>query len=234
MIRVTIWNEYIHEQKYEGIRKVYPDGIHGCIGGFLVKNEDISVNYATLDMTEHGLTEAVLNNTDVLIWWGHCAHDKVSDNIVERVKEHVLRGMGLIALHSAHHSKIMKALLGTTLNLHWKHGDSEKLFCVNPAHPIAYGITEPVILEDEEMYGEFFDIPKPDDEIFIGWFKSGHVFRSGVTFTRGAGKIFYFQPGHEEYPIYYKPQIQQIITNAVRWSAPYKKLDSVFPVIEEK
>lgn len=233
MIRVTIWNEYIHEQEYEGIRNIYPDGIHGCIGEFLGKNNDIRVKYATLDMPEHGLTEAVLEETDVLIWWGHCAHDRVNDEVVERVKNHVLRGMGLIALHSAHHSKIMKSLLGTTLNLRWKHGDSEKLFCVNPAHPIAAGITEPIILENEEMYGEFFDIPKPDDEIFIGWFESGHVFRSGVTFTRGMGRIFYFQPGHEEYPIYYNPQIQRIITNAVRWTAPHSKMNEVFPVVQE-
>ncbi len=234
MIQVTVWNEFIHEREYEGIGRVYPEGIHGCIGGFLAENADISVKYATLDMPEHGLSEDVLAQTDVLIWWGHCAHDKVSDAVVERVKNHVLRGMGLIALHSAHHSKIMKALLGTTLNLHWKHGDSEKLFCVNPAHPIAAGITEPIVLENEEMYGEYFDIPKPDDEIFIGWFKSGNVFRSGVTFTRGMGKIFYFQPGHEEYPIYHNPQIQRVITNAVRWAAPYKKMETVFPVVEEK
>lgn len=234
MIRVTVWNEYIHDREYESIRKVYPKGIHGCIREFLEKNDDICIKHATLDMSEHGLTEEVLKETDVLIWWGHCAHDKVSDEVVERVKNHVLRGMGLIALHSAHHSKVMKKLLGTTLNLHWKHGDSEKLFCVNPAHPIAAGITEPIILENEEMYGEFFDIPKPDDEIFLGWFKSGQVFRSGVTFTRGMGKIFYFQPGHEEYPVYYHPQIQKIITNAVKWAAPYKKLDEVFPVIQEE
>lgn len=234
MIRVTVWNEFIHEQEYEGIRKIYPDGIHGCIGGFLSEHSDITVKYATLEMPEHGLSEEVLNETDVLIWWGHCAHHKVADEVVERVKNHVLRGMGLIALHSAHHSKIMKSLLGTTLNLHWKNGDSERLFCVNPAHPIAAGITEPIVLENEEMYGEYFDIPKPDDEIFLGWFKSGCVFRSGVTFTRGMGRIFYFQPGHEEYPIYHNPQIQQIITNAVRWAAPYKKMEEVFPVVMEK
>ncbi len=234
MTRVTIWNEYIHEREYEGIRQVYPHGIHGCIGEFLGKNDDISINYATLDMPEHGLSEQVLENTDVLIWWGHCAHDKVADEIVERVKNHVMRGMGLIALHSAHHSKIMKALLGTTLNLSWKHGDSEKLFCVNPAHPIAAGITEPIILENEELYGEYFDIPKPDDEIFLGWFRSGQVFRSGVTFTRGMGRIFYFQPGHEEYPIYYNPKIQQVITNAVRWAAPYRKMTDYYECVEIK
>ena len=234
MIRVTVWNEFIHEREYDGIRKVYPDGIHGCIGSFLSRNDDISIKYATLDMPEHGLSEEVLKDTDVLIWWGHCAHDKVADEIVDRVKNHVMRGMGLIALHSAHHSKIMKSLLGTTLNLRWKHGDSEKIFCVNSAHPIAAGITEPIILENEELYGEYFDIPKPDDEIFLGWFKSGYVFRSGVTFTRGMGRIFYFQPGHEEYPIYYHPQIQQIITNAVRWAAPFKKADAISECIEVK
>lgn len=234
MIRVTVWNEYIHEREYEGIRQVYPDGIHGCISGFLGKNEDISVCCATLDMPEHGLSEEVLEKTDVLIWWGHCAHDKVSDEVVERVKGHILRGMGLIALHSAHHSKIMKALMGTTLNLQWKHGDSEKLFCVNPAHPIAAGITEPIILESEELYGEYFDIPKPDDEIFIGWFRSGQIFRSGVTFSRGMGRIFYFQPGHEEYPIYHNPQIQRVITNAVRWAAPFRKMEKVFECTEVK
>lgn len=233
MIHVTVWNEFIHEQEYEGIKKIYPDGIHVCIGEFLNRNDDICIKYATLEMPEHGLTEEVLKETDVLIWWGHAAHDKVSDEVVEHVKSHVLRGMGLIALHSAHHSKIMKALLGTTLNLHWKNNDGEKLFCVNPSHPIAAGITEPIIIKHEEMYGEYFDIPKPDDEIFIGCFESGHVFRSGVTFTRGMGKIFYFQPGHEEYPIYHMPEIQHIITNAVRWAAPYKKMDDVFPVVSE-
>lgn len=234
MIRVTVWNEFIHEREYEGIKKIYPDGIHGCIGGFLEKNEDIRVQYATLDMPQHGLSRELLKETDVLIWWGHAAHDKVSDEIVKMVREQVLCGMGLIALHSAHHSKIMKALLGTSLNLHWKHGVSERLFCVNPAHPIAAGITEPIFLENEEMYGEFFDIPKPDDEIFLGWFDSGHVFRSGVTFTRGMGKIFYFQPGHEEYPIYHNPQIQRVITNAVRWAAPYRKLNEPFSVVHEE
>lgn len=234
MIRVTVWNEFIHEREYEGIRRIYPDGIHGAIGEFLAKNTDISVRYATLDMPEHGLSAEVLNETDVLIWWGHAAHDKVSDIVVERVKERVLCGMGLIALHSAHHSKIMKTLLGTTLNLHWKNDVSERIFCVNPAHPIAAGITEPIFLEKEEMYGEFFDIPKPDDEIFLGWFDSGHVFRSGVTFTRGMGKIFYFQPGHEEYPIYYHPQIERIITNAVRWATPYQKLNQPFPIVHEE
>ncbi len=233
MIRVTVWNEFLHEKTDEAVRRIYPDGIHGCIGSFLSQNPDLHVKYALLEQPKHGLTEETLEQTDVLIWWGHRAHDQVNDEIVERVKRHVLRGMGLIALHSAHHSKVMKALLGTSLNLRWKHGEQERLICVNPAHPIASGIKEPVFLEREEMYGEFFDIPEPESEIFLGWFPDGNVFRSGVTFVRGRGRIFYFQPGHEEYPIYYHPQIQRIITNAVRWAAPFEKLSGDYECVPE-
>lgn len=218
MIRVTIWNEYKHEQEYENIRKVYPDGIHGCLAGFL--QEEFQVRTATFEMPEHGLTEEVLQETDVLIFWSHALQDEFSDEVAKRVQRHVLSGMGLIALHSAHYSKIMKLLLGTSMTLKWRHGDSEKLWCTAPTHPIAAGVPQMIELPQEEMYGEFFDIPKPDDVIFTGWFSGGEVFRSGCTFSRGYGKIFYFQPGHEEYPIYYHLEIQKIIKNAVHFCAP--------------
>ena len=220
MLRVTVWNEYKHEQEYEGIRSVYPKGIHACIAEFLGKEKGFSVHTATFYEPEHGLTEEVLQNTDVLIIWSHALQEEFSDAVAERVRHHALSGMGLVALHSAHYSKIMKKLLGTTMSLKWRHGDKEKLWCILPNHPIAAGIPEMIELPEEEMYGEFFDIPKPDDVIFAGWFSGGEVFRSGCTFTRGYGKIFYFQPGHEEYPIYYHPDIQRIITNGVRFCAP--------------
>lgn len=220
MIRITVWNEYKHEREYENIRKIYPEGIHGCIASFLKTEEDFAVRTATFDMPEHGLTEDVLQETDVLIIWSHALQEEFSDTVAERVQRHVLGGMGLIALHSAHFSKIMKRLLGTSMTLKWRHGDREKLWCIAPSHPIAKGVPEMTELPQEEMYGEFFDIPKPDDVIFTGWFSGGEVFRSGCTFSRGMGKIFYFQPGHEEYPIYFKPEIQQIIINAVRFCAP--------------
>lgn len=220
MLRVTVWNENKHEQEYEGIRKVYPKGIHGCIAEFLEKEEDFVVRTATFFEPEHGLTEEVLQSTDVLIIWSHALQEEFSDEVAERVRRHVLSGMGLVALHSAHYSKIMKKLLGTTMSLKWRHGDREKLWCILPTHPIAAGVPEVIELPEEEMYGEFFDIPKPDDVIFTGWFAGGEVFRSGCTFTRGLGKIFYFQPGHEEYPIYYHPEIQKIITNGVHFCAP--------------
>ncbi len=220
MIRVTVWNEYKHEREYENIRRVYPEGIHGCIASFLEKETDFVVRTATFDMPEHGLTEEVLQETDVLIFWSHALQEEFSDAVAERVRKYVLAGMGLVALHSAHYSKIMKKLLGTTMTLKWKHGEREKLWCTAPTHPIAMGIPEVIDIPQEEMYGEFFDIPKPDDVIFTGWFSNGYVFRSGCTFNRGRGKLFYFQPGHEEYPIYRMPEIQHIIKNAVRFCSP--------------
>lgn len=220
MLKVTVWNEFKHERELEAIHKVYPEGIHGCIAAFLKEEGDFTVRTATFDMEEHGLTEEVLADTDVLIIWSHALQDEFSDEVAKRVQKHVLAGMGLIALHSAHYSKIMKNLMGTSMTLKWKHGESERLWCIAPTHPIAAGIPEVIDIPEEEMYGEFFDIPKPDDVIFTGWFSNGYVFRSGCTFNRGYGKIFYFQPGHEEYPIYRIPEIQQIIKNGVRFCAP--------------
>lgn len=218
MIHVTVWNEFRHEKAIDSVREIYPDGIHQVIADFLNLQEDISVTTATLDEPEHGLTEAVLNDTDVLIWWGHMAHGEVDDAIVERVHDHVLRGMGLIVLHSGHFSKIFRKLMGTSCTLRWRSDDRVRLWCVNPAHPIAAGVPQSIDLPQEEMYGEFFDIPAPDEVVYLGWFRGGEVFRSGCTFHRGYGKIFYFQPGDENYPTYHNTTIQTIITNAVRWA----------------
>lgn len=225
MTRVTVWNEYVHEQEYENIQTVYPEGIHGCIAGFLGKDADIQVRTATFGEPEHGLTEEVLAQTDVLIFWSHARQEEFEDRVAERVKRHVLQGMGLIALHSAHYSKVLKGLLGTSMTLRWRHGDRERLFVTAPGHHIAAGLPSCIEIPREEMYGEYFDIPKPDEVVFTGWFAGGEVFRSGCTFTRGLGRIFYFQPGHEEYPVYYMEPIQQIIRNAVDWCKPTLRRD---------
>lgn len=219
-MKVTVWNEYRHEKSEEKIKAVYPNGIHGQIASFLGAEDDIEVQTATLDEPQHGLTGEVLNSTDVLVWWGHMAHEEVSDEIVEKVRDRVLRGMGLIVLHSGHHSKIFRALMGTSCNIRWREGDRERLWCIAPNHPIAKGLPEHFELENEEMYGERFDIPQPDEVVFISWFKGGEVLRSGCTFNRGLGKIFYFRPGHEEYPTYYNENVIKVITNAVRWACP--------------
>ena len=219
-IRVTVWNEGVHERTHPEIAAVYPNGIHGAIADGL-KAHGLDVRTATLDQPEHGLPQDVLDTTDVLTWWGHMAHDKVSDEVVDRVHKRVLDGMGLIVLHSAHLSKIFRRLMGTGCDLKWREAnDRERLWVVAPGHPIAQGLGETILLEREEMYGEVFDIPAPETLVFISWFTGGEVFRSGCCYTRGSGRIFYFRPGHESFPTYYNNEIRQVIANAVRWAAP--------------
>ncbi|WP_276354040.1 ThuA domain-containing protein [Cohnella caldifontis] len=221
MLRVTVWNEFRHEQIHEEVRKVYPEGLHKAIADGLEAEGGFTVRTATLPEPEHGLTQEVLDDTDVLIWWGHMAHHEVDDAIVERVHERVLNGMGLVVLHSGHFSKIFKKLMGTGCDLKWREAnEKERIWTVNPAHPIAAGIPEYFEIKPEEMYGEHFDIPAPDELIFVSWFEGGEVFRSGCTWHRGQGKIFYFRPGHETYPTYYVPLVRRVIANGVRWAAP--------------
>lgn len=218
-IHVTVWGENVHEHKSELVRSHYPDGMHTCIANALSQDPEIVARTATLQEPEHGLGEAVLESTDVLTWWGHAAHDKVDDAVVDRVQRRVLEGMGLIVLHSGHYSKIFKRLMGTTCSLTWREaGERERLWVCNPGHPIAHGIDRFIELEHEEMYGEPFAIPTPEEQVFISWFEGGEVFRSGVCYRRGNGKIFYFRPGHEAYPTYHHPLIQRVLRNAVYWA----------------
>jgi len=220
MIQVTVWNEYRHEKTHATIRQIYPEGMHAPIAQHL-RNEGLTVRVATLDEPEHGLSEAVLADTDVLTWWGHMAHDEVRDEIVARVQRRVLEGMGLIVLHSGHYSKIFRRLMGTSCTLRWRAvGEKERVWVVEPSHPIAAGLGEYFEIPHSEMYGERFDIPAPEALVFVSWFQGGEVFRGGCCFQRGHGKIFYFSPGHETHPIYHQPEILRVITNAVRWAAP--------------
>jgi trehalose utilization protein len=223
-IRVTVWNEFIHEKTSEAVAKIYTDGMHAAIAQGLVEDlgSAVHVRTATLEEPEHGLADDVLAETDVLTWWGHAAHDHVADEVVERVHGRVLAGMGLLALHSSHASKIFKRLMGTSCMLRWREaGERERLWICDPSHPIVEGLADEYFeLDHTEMYGEFFDVPAPDDVILISWFEGGEVFRSGCTFRRGKGKIFYFRPGHETFPIYRDPNVRRVIANAVRWLAP--------------
>lgn len=222
-LNILVWNEGVHELRNEpaAIAQMYPDGMHGAIAAGLAPfYPDATITTATLADLEHGLSEETLAATDVLLWWGHIAHDDVADDVVDRVQHHVLGGMGLIALHSAHFSKIFTRLLGTTCSLKWRNeGERELVWTVKPSHPIAAGVEHPIVIPEQEMYGELFDIPEPDDLIFISSFTGGEVFRSGVTFSRGKGRIFYFSPGDQEYPVYHQPQIQRVLANAVGWVA---------------
>ncbi|MGN7454014.1 ThuA domain-containing protein [Paenibacillus pasadenensis] len=229
-IRVTVWNEYRHEKTNPRVAEIYPEGIHGAIAAHLRRAGSFEVRTATLDEPEHGLTEEVLEQTDVLLWWGHLAHDEVSDQIASRVQDRVLQGMGLIVLHSGHGSKVFGRLLGTrTGALKWRDdGERERLWVIEHGHPIADGLGEFIEIPKEEMYGERFEIPAPDELVFISWFEGGEVFRSGCCYRRGKGRLFYFRPGHETFPVYHHPDVLQVIGNAVRWAAPTPGAPAVY------
>ncbi|HET7702413.1 MAG TPA: ThuA domain-containing protein [Candidatus Limnocylindrales bacterium] len=219
-IRVTVWNEFRQERSDEPVRAIYPDGIHAAIAAGLEPVAGLEIRTATLDEPDQGLPAAVLDATDVLTWWGHVAHGEVDDALVTRIQRRVLDGMGLVVLHSGHHSKIFRTLMGTTCDLKWREaGERERLWVVDPGHPIAAGLGDSFTLEEEEMYGEHFDVPAPDRLVLVSWFTGGEVFRSGCCYTRGRGRIFYFRPGHEAHPTYHQPMVRRVIANAVRWAA---------------
>jgi len=219
-IRVTVWSERRQDVTDDAVRAVYPDGIHEAIAAGLRADDDFDVRTATRDDPDQGLGDAVLADTAVLTWWGHVAHDAVPDTAVDRVHARVLDGMGLIVLHSGHFSKIFKRLMGTSCDLKWREdAKRERLWVVDPSHPIADGLGESFVLEQEEMYGEHFDVPPADELVFVSWFEGGEVFRSGCTYRRGNGRVFYFRPGHETHPTYHDPNVRRVIANAARWAA---------------
>lgn len=221
-LRITVWGENRHEQTQADVRKRYPDGMHGAIAAGFEEflGDAVAVRTATLDDPEHGLPDAVLAETDVLTWWGHMAHAQVADEVVERVFARVLDGMGLLMLHSGHFSKLFRRLMGTSCSLRWRNNsEREVVWTVAPGHPIAAGIPNPLVIPHQETYGEPFDIPAPDELVFISSFTGGEVFRSGCCYTRGAGRIFYFSPGDQEYPVYFQPEVRHVLANAARWAA---------------
>ncbi len=218
-LRLTIYNEFVHEQKNDFVKNIYPKGMHEAIAEYMREKPGFQVGTATLEMPDHGLTKEVLDSTDVLMWWGHIAHDKVRDEIVDRVQARVLEGMGLVVMHSGHFSKIFKRLMGTSCSLCWREAaERERLWVVNPNHPITQGVGAYIELPNAEMYGECFDVPDPDELLFISWFEGGEVFRSGAVWHRGKGRIFYFAPGHETYPIFRNREVLRVLANGVRWT----------------
>lgn len=246
-IRAVVWGENVHERTNAVVREIYPDGMHACIAEALNEHPSITAGTATLQEDQHGLPQDRLDQTDVLLWWGHAAHGDVDDDVVERVAEAVWSGMGLIVLHSGHFSKIFKRLMGTPCNLSWREaGERERIWITAPNHPIVAGLPQFFELESEEMYGEPFGIPEPDETVMIGWFQGGEVFRSGVTYRRGAGRVFYFQPGHETYPTYHDRTVRQVLRNAVLWAhnpaarvadvtdAPNRPVENALEKIEER
>lgn len=231
-LRATVWNEHRQEKANKRVAEIYPDGIHRTLAEALIKS-GLQVRTATLDEPEHGLSDAALDATDVLVWWGHKAHDEVADFVVDRVQRRVLNGMGLIVLHSGHFSKPFTRLMGTSCNLKWRESDDyERLWVVSPEHPIVEGLGEYIEIEHEETYGEPFEVPPPETLVFVSWFSGGEVFRSGCCYIRGRGRIFYFRPGHETLPTYHQPDVQRVIANAVRWAAPTPGAERTFGNVE--
>ncbi|PPK93820.1 trehalose utilization protein [Kineococcus xinjiangensis] len=221
-LRVLVWNENVHESQGRpaSMAHDYPEGIHGAVAQGLAEHlPNALIRTAVLSDPEHGLSEDVLQQTDVLLWWGHAAHDEVADEVAERVQRHVLGGMGLLVLHSGHFAKVFKRLLGTTCSLSWRNdGEREVVWTVDPAHPIAQGVPNPFVIGTQEMYGEPFDVPPPDELVFVSWFSGGEVFRSGATWRRGKGRVFYFSPGDQDYPVYHHPDVRRVLANGVRWA----------------
>lgn len=236
-IRVTVWGENFHETSERDQAEMaerYPEGMHGAIAAGLSEllGDAVEVRTATRDQPEHGLTEEVLDNTDVLTWWGHARHDEIDDAIVDKVHQRVLGGMGILVLHSAHFSKIFKKLMGTSCSLSWRSkDDAELVWTVAADHPIAEGVPSPIVIEQQEMYGEYFDIPQPDELVFISSFSGGEVFRSGCTWRRGKGKVFYFSPGDQDFPVYHHADIQRVLANAVQWAAPTASTSFAAPAV---
>ena len=220
-LNVVIWNEFRHEKKIPAVAEIYPDGIHACIRDFLKSDENLEITLAALDDPDQGISDELLKKIDVLLWWGHAAHNEVNDELVEKLRMRIYQGkMGLIALHSAHHSKLFKKTIGATGNLSWGRNQKEIMWNLKPQHPIAAGIPDHFIIESDELYCEPFYIPEPDELVFGGWYEDGYIFRSGCCFQRGVGKVFYFQPGHETCRSFYNPYVQQIIRNAIYWVKP--------------
>jgi trehalose utilization protein len=228
-IRVTVWNEGRHEKKNPAVQEIYPDGMHAAIAAHLRKNTSLEIRTATLDQPEHGLPQTAVDNTDVFVWWGHLAHREVSDEVVDRVYKRVHGGAGIVVLHSGHFSKVFKKLMGTSCDLKWREEKNERevLWVTRPGHPIVEGLDDHFILPAEEMYGEFFDIPEPECTFLISSFAGGEVFRSGCTWTRGAGRVVYFRPGHETFPTYHNKTVLRVVENAVQWAAPTSPLPAL-------
>lgn len=219
MINVTVWNECRRQLDNPAVTGFYPQGIHqAVIDG--IAAADLHLTAALLDDAECGLPQDLLNQTDVLVWWGHIAHHEVPDELAYRIRDRVWNGMGLVVLHSGHYSKIFQLLNGTSCRLHWREAnEKERIWCIDPTHPVAAGLPETFTLEHEETYGEPFMIAPDGHTVFQSWFKGGETFRSGVALQRENGRIFYFQPGHESCPSLLDENVLKIIGNAVRWCA---------------
>jgi trehalose utilization protein len=214
-IRVLLWSEQTEP------RNIYPNGISGALADYLNKQSEFEAKTATLDDPDNGVSESVLGQTDVVIWFGHKKHAQVPDVAVDRIDKHVKeRGMGFIALHSSHYSKALKKLLNAagSWSSYVNHGKPEQMWIVLPGHPIAEGVTD-FTIPQTEIYTEPFAVPEPESVVVEGTWESGHRGREVMTWSLGKGRLVYIRAGHEEYPIYFMPQMQKLVANSAKWAA---------------
>lgn len=217
---VVVWSEGTAP------KNVYPRDINTAIAEGLQTLAGWEVVTAGLGEPDQGLTEERLNQTDVLIWWGHQKHGEVSDSLVDRIERRVKeQGMGFISLHSSHFAKPYKRLMGTRCS--WRDykadGTSARITVKLPDHPIARGVRD-FDLPKIEFYGEPFAVPTPEavplDGVYTRPNGTTEPCRMGLCWTVGKGRVFYFVPGHETYDDFFRPEVRQIIRNAVEWAAP--------------
>jgi trehalose utilization protein len=237
-MRVTVWGEGFldlatlgdepaplnYTNYAEEARRIYPEevhqtiarGLHDCLGASAL------VRASTLEDSEHGLGQALLESTDVLVWWSHVKEHLLPAETVERVWKRVVGdGMGIVVLHSGAQSRVFRRLMGTSCRTGgWRQADDwEAVWTVSPGHPITRGLPPVFVIPSEEVWCEHFDIPRPDELVFVSAFRGGEIFRSGCCYERGKGRIFYFRPGHESHPTYHLPQVQRVLANGVEWAS---------------
>ncbi len=215
-IRVRVWCEG------SAPPSVYPDGVNGALADGLNRHPGLIVNRAGLDEESAGLTDTDLDETDVLVWWGRFRHEEVPDDRVLAISERVRSGqLGFVALHASCQSKPFRALMDGPCELGgWRDdGRPETIAIAEPDHPLAIGV-EPFTLPRSIMYAEPFAVPEPESVVFVSHWGEGQTFRSGMTWTVDQGRVAYFRPGHDQFPVLFHPQVRQVITNAVLWASP--------------
>jgi len=215
-VKALVWSEFTEP------KDVYPKGIHGDIAEYLNASGNVEAKVVQLSDPDQGVSQAMLDWADVLLWWGHQKHRDVTDETVQRIVKSVKEGgMGYFAMHSAHYSRGLIAILGTPCGLgSVGDGGAESISVVMPDHPIAKGVSD-FVVPRTEYFGEPFGVPEPEAVVFKSTFEKGDNiwFRSGCCWTVGKGRVFYFRPGHETYPIMRQPEVQKVIYNATLWSA---------------
>ena len=214
-IRVRIWCEGTAP------KSVYPRDIDGALGDFLGKRKDLVVSRARLDDADVGLSDGALDATDALIWWGRLRHADLPDSRARAIAARVRAGkLGFIALHASCLSKPFVELMGGPCELGGfrEDGRPERVEIKDRDHPIARGVA-PFTIPRTSMFAEPFKVPKPDSIVMMSTFDRGETFRSGMTWTVQKGRVAYFRPGHDGFPVFFHPSVRQVIANSVAWSS---------------